>query len=160
MEIRPLEEAFRDWAVDLVALHFGSARIVSRGVLHDASSLSGLVALRDLQPVGLLLYRLDAGDCELVLLVSVQPCQGVGTALLQACHNRAVEAGCQRLWLVTTNDNLHAQDFYTARGLRQSAVYLGAVRQSRQLKPEIPLFGQDGTLIEDEIEFELPLARA
>ncbi len=34
------------------------------------------------------------------------------------------------------------------------------MREARRLKPEIPEFGEDGTPIEDEIEFELNLEGA
>ncbi|MDZ4064196.1 MAG: GNAT family N-acetyltransferase, partial [Coriobacteriia bacterium] len=68
-------------------------------------------------------------------------------------------AGCLRMWLVTTNDNRTAQDFYRKRGWAQSAVYPGAVREARILKPEIPLVGEQGTPIEDEIEFECAISR-
>jgi len=36
-------------------------------------------------------------------------------------------------------------------------VHRGAVAAARALKPEIPLIGDDGILIRDEIELELPL---
>jgi ribosomal protein S18 acetylase RimI-like enzyme len=42
---------------------------------------------------------------------------GVGRALLDAVREEAVEAGCRRLWLVTTNDNTHALRFFQRWGL-------------------------------------------
>ena len=45
MLVRALLEAERSWAAALVAEHFGSATVVSRGVLHDTCSLPGLIAL-------------------------------------------------------------------------------------------------------------------
>ena len=49
--------------------------------------------------------------CEVVTLNSLQPGRGVGTALLDAVAQAATAAGCERLWLVTTNDNLAALCF-------------------------------------------------
>ena len=66
-------------------------------------------------------------------------------------------AGCRRAWLVTTNDNRPAIDFYRALGWRLAAVHVGAIAASRRLKPEIPARGVDDVPIEDEWEFELLL---
>jgi hypothetical protein len=88
------------------------------------------------------------------------PGQGVGTALIEAVKVAAIEAGCRRLWLMTTNDNLHALGFYQRRGFRLVAVYPGAVDAARLLKPEIPLLGNDGIPIRDEIELEIALFAA
>lgn len=73
----------------------------------------------------------------------------------------ARRAGCTRLWLVTTNDNLDALRFYQRRGFRLSRLRPGAVDLSRQtLKPEIPEVGTFGIAIRDELELELDLGTA
>ncbi|HEX7715028.1 MAG TPA: GNAT family N-acetyltransferase, partial [Bacillota bacterium] len=64
---------------------------------------------------------------------------------------------CQRLWLITTNDNLAAIRFYQLRGFVLVALHRDAIAQSRKLKPEIPLRGIDGIPIRDEIELEVVL---
>ena len=43
---------------------------------------------------------------------------GAGTALLEAIERVARDAGCTRLWLITTNDNVDALRFYQRRGFR------------------------------------------
>ena len=136
---------------------FGSTRVVSRGVLHNTLSLPGLVAEEGSTPVGIALYRIDQDQCEVVVLLSKRSRQGIGTRLMQAVQDLATEAACKRLWLITTNDNLGAMAFYKAIGMRLVAVHRGAIRESRKLKPEIPLIGNNGVPIEDEIEFELGL---
>ena len=70
----------------------------------------------------------------------------------------AREAGCTRLWLVTTNDNDRALGFYRAQGFDVVAVHDGAVDASRRLKPSIPLVNGAGVPIEDEIEMERRLS--
>ena len=85
--------------------------------------------------------------------------QGIGTALLETVKQVALEAGCRRLWLIVTNDNLPALRFYQKRGFHLAAVYPNALEASRRLKPEIPLFGLDGIPLRDEIELELTLQR-
>lgn len=104
-------------------------------------------------------YRLAAGDCELVLLEAFERGHGTGTALLDAVVEQARAAGARRLWLVTTNDNVDALGFYQRRGLHLVPLWPDAVTQARTLlKPEIPLIGDHGIAIRDEIELELPLA--
>jgi len=79
----------------------------------------------------------------------------VGTALLEAVERLARAAGCEHLWLVTTNDNIDAIRFYQRRGFRIAAVNADAVTESRRkLKPGIPEIGAYNIPIRDEIEFE------
>lgn len=159
LEIRSLESSDREWSDALVARHFGSPHIVSRDRLHDASALPGLVALHQGCPVGLLLHRVEGHECELVALVSERPREGIATSLVRALVDRLRESGCIRAWLVTTNDNSAAQSFYESLGWRLAAVHRGAVTRARDLKPEIPPFGENGVAIEDELEYELDVSR-
>ena len=59
--------------------------------------------------------------------------------------------------MVTTNDNIVAIAFYQRVGFDLCAFYKHGVRQSRRLKPSIPLLDSVGVPIEHEIEFELLL---
>jgi GNAT superfamily N-acetyltransferase len=138
----------------VVSEHFGSPEIVSRGVLHDTRGLPGFVAEVDSKLAGFIQYRIEDNQCEVVVLISVIYRRGVGRGLLCATESIARQAGCDRLWLITTNNNEGAIGFYRALGWRQVAIYQGAVRESRKIKPEIPLCDEEGTAIEDEIEFE------
>ena len=83
---------------------------------------------------------------------------GVGSALLAEAGRIARAAGCTRLWLITTNDNVDALRFYQRRGFRLTQVYAGAVDDARaRLKPQIPETGDYGIPLRDEIELELRL---
>ena len=156
MKIRGIHPADRSWIEQVISKHFVTPQLVSRGVAHDSKSLPGLVAELDGTRAGLLLYRIHKNQCEVVAVVSVVQRRGIGRALLDAIQSIAREAACKRLWLITTNDNRDAIGFYEALGWRKVAVHRGGVNKSRQLKPEIPKYGSDGTPIEDEIEFEFP----
>ncbi len=79
---------------------------------------------------------------------------GVGSLLIESVEDVAREAGCTRLWLITTNDNDRALGFYRANGFDVVAVHEGAVDASRKLKPSIPLVNEAGVPIQDEIEME------
>lgn len=155
--VRRLADDDRPWANGLVVERWGSTCMVTRGVVHDLTRLPGLVAWLGQERVGLLLYRPGSDAWEIVSLDSVLSAQGVGTALLDAVRQLAQAAGCRRLWLITTNDNLPALRFYQKRGFHLVAVYPDAVANARRLKPEIPLVGLDGIPLRDELELELVL---
>jgi GNAT superfamily N-acetyltransferase len=157
LKVRPVVPEDRRWVCRAVSEVFVSPRIVSRGVVHHAEDLPGFLGEDGGEPVGLLLYHMGAGECEVVVLLSLRERQGVATMLLAEVEQAARAAGCDRLWLVTTNDNQHAVAFYSKRGWCQIAVHRGAVTEARRLKPEIPELGTDGVPMRDEIEFELIL---
>ncbi len=157
VHIRDMIPSDQEWAESLVAREFASTRVVSRGRLHHVRELPGLVAEQSGGPVGLLQYLIEDRSCEVVILVAEVRRQGIGTRLIQAVRMLAAAAGCRRLWLVTTNDNLPAMACYRKAGWAQVAVHRGAVRQSRLLKPEIPERSSAGIPIEDEIEFAIEL---
>jgi GNAT superfamily N-acetyltransferase len=158
LTVRPLAGGDSEWASSLVAAHFGSVKVVSRGVLHDTHRLPGLVVEQAGVPVGILQYRVDGRSCEIVTLVAAVLRRGIGGALLRAIVEVAHRKDCNRTWLVTTNDNTPAQAFYRAMGWRKVTVHRGATAEARRLKPEIPKTGWAGIPIEDEVEFEFRLA--
>lgn len=147
----------RAWISSHSASLFGAAVVVSRGRLHEPASLPALLARRDGQWVGLATYDVTDQQCELVTIDALVPWQGVGTALLAEVERCARAAGCRRLWLITTNDNLDALQFYQRRGFTLSAVYPNALEESRRLKPSIPRVGQRGIPLRDELELEKTL---
>lgn len=127
-----------------------------RGELHDVLALPGFVAEEDGTPRGIATYRREGHECELAFVEAFEPRRGVGTELLDAVRRAA--AGCERIWLVTTNDNLDALRFYQRRGFRLVALRPGAVDEAREaLKPGIGCVGSYGIPIRDELELELSL---
>jgi GNAT superfamily N-acetyltransferase len=152
--IRPYEESDRPWARALLSDRWGSVRIVTRGSIHQADRLPGFVAEGAGRRLGLLTYCIESDACEVVSLDSLKEGQGIGRALLQAVEEFARRSGCRRLWLITTNDNRRVIEFYQRQGFTVAAIHRGAITQSRQLKPEIPMHNPEGVPIEDEWEFE------
>lgn len=140
-----------------VQQRWGATQVVVHNTIYETSALPGFVAIEDGQWVGLLLYQLREHACEIVSLDSLQVGSGCGTALLETVKSFALQAGCSRLWLVTTNDNIEALRFYQRRAFTLSALHRGAVTEARKQKPEIPLYGNHGIPLRDEIELELPL---
>ena len=95
----------------------------------------------------------DRPIAELVAINAFDRHQGVGTALLNSIV-RSV-AGCERLRLTATNDNVDAIRFYQRRGFRLTALRLGAVDVARLRKPSIPTLGEYGIPIRDELDLML-----
>ncbi len=112
--------------------------VITRGKAYDPTAYPGFIA-KDKQglPQGLVTYRIEAGECEILSLDSLSGGYGIG--LVKAVKLAALEAGCWRLWLITTNDNLSAMRFYQKVGFQMAAVHRNALAVSRLLKPSIPL---------------------
>jgi ribosomal protein S18 acetylase RimI-like enzyme len=154
--VRPFREGDREWVRETLRELWGET-VVSRGAVHDPTALPGFVAEEGGERVGLLTYRVDGADCEVVTIDAFPEGAGAGTALLDAAARAARDAGCGRVWLITTNDNLRALRFYQRRGFRLVAVHPDALERSRELKPSIPDIGLDGIPLRDELELELRL---
>jgi GNAT superfamily N-acetyltransferase len=155
--IRPLTTDDPEWVSQFISRRWGTKRVIAHGTIYYPHKLPGFVALEDNQAIGLLTYQLDQSSCEIVTLDSTRPDQGIGTALINAVLEAARRSGCERVWLITTNDNLNALRFYQKRGFELVAVHRHAVDEARRIKPEIPLVGANGIPVRDEIELELPL---
>ncbi len=157
--ILEIEEKDREWIRAIMAGTWGSSIIISRGKKHLADRYPGFIAKRNNRNCGFAVYEIIEGQCELVAMRSLMEGEGIGTLLLKAVEEKALQKRCRRLWLVTTNDNIPALEFYGKRGFRQVAVHKDAVTGYRKLKPEIPLYGHGGIPIRDEIELEIDLGR-
>ena len=113
--------------------------------------------MNDGEKVGLVTYNIVDESCEIVTLNSTHPSSGVGTALIEAVGDIAIKSACKRLWLITTNDNMNALGFYQKQGFVLIAIHRNALKLSRKLKPEIPMIGDQGVPLRDEIELEMML---
>ncbi len=158
VEVRPVADDERSLLVELVQKEWGTIEIISRGEVHDLSRCPALFCLEGDRVIGLATYSIRGPSCELLTLDAFEPRRGIGSRLLTGVADQARAAGCGRLWLITTNDNLDAIRFYQRREMRLVAVHPGAVDEARKRKPEIPLIGNYGIAIRDELEFELELS--
>jgi ribosomal protein S18 acetylase RimI-like enzyme len=149
-EHRPAIESFlRDW---------NALRVARRGVVVDSLDHPAVMASSEHELIGVATYVIAGDDCELLTLHSATRLMGIGSALLTAVLGIARDAGCRRLWVVTTNDNVDALRFYQRRGFRLVLLRAGAVDRSREtLKPEIPTLGAHGIPLRDELELEMTL---
>lgn len=149
-EDRPRVEAFLD--------RHGSSRVARLGELLRPIDQQVLIAEDRGLLAGVLTYTLSEEICEVLSIHAAQRWRGTGTELLAELERIAYEAGCARVTLITTNDNVDALRFYQRRGYRLLRLHPGAVDDSRaRLKPEIPEMGEYGIPLRDEIELEKPL---
>jgi ribosomal protein S18 acetylase RimI-like enzyme len=134
-----------EWSGDTMIVH---------GEVFRPEQLAGFVAD---DWAGVVTYIVRHNACEIVSLNSLQPNEGVGTALLEAVVEEARRHACRRVFISTTNDNLRALGFYQRRGFAIAAVRPGALEETRRRKPAIPLVGENGIPLCDEIELEMAL---
>jgi len=153
--IRPLGSQDSASALEMVRA-WGAYFVLSRGRKIYAAELPGFCAVAPAgERQGLATYELVGAECQLVTLHAIRRYSGIGTSPPAAVRDAAAGAGCRRLWLITTNDNLDAIRFYQRRGFVLTAVYPDAIAESRKLKPQIPRIGNYGIPIRDELLFTL-----
>jgi N-acetylglutamate synthase-like GNAT family acetyltransferase len=154
MRVRQREHADRR-AIETFLARWNSLRVARLGALEQPLDHRALIAEEDGRIVGVLSYVVDGACCEVLTLHVDVRGRGVGTALIAEVKRVATHAGCTRLWLITTNDNVDALRFYQRRGFRLAALHRGAVDDSRvRLKPEIPEVGDYQIPLRDELELE------
>jgi ribosomal protein S18 acetylase RimI-like enzyme len=139
--------------------NWGDEFVIAHGVIYHPDTLDGFFAFDAGEWIGEITFHFSGNDCEIVSLDSLRQGQGIGTLLIDKAVEEASARGCQRIFLITTNDNLNALGFYQKRGFELVAVHRGAVNESRKVKPGIPLIGNDGIPLRDEIELEMSLPR-
>lgn len=155
--IRPVSAIDKEWVRERMIEEWAAEFIIVHGESFHPADLPGFVAEQDGERIGLLTYRIDGNECEVMTLNSWVTDKGVGTALMEAAKQAGKDAGCNRLYLVTTNNNLHALRFYQKRGFVISAIRMNALAETRNIKPGIPLVDEDGIPIRDEIELDMHL---
>jgi N-acetylglutamate synthase-like GNAT family acetyltransferase len=153
-KLRKTTEQDQQWIEKLFEEHWAGDCVVTCGRIHKCNELSGLIAERNDRPVGLITFNVEDNAMEITSLNSLVENQGTGTALVERVVELAKSQNIQRLWLVTTNDNLNALCFYQKRGFQIKAVHNDALALARKLKPGIPLKGSHGIPLRDEIELQ------
>lgn len=130
------------WLSDTMIISSGDYRF---------DDLSGVVALADDKLVGLITYAVHGNALSIVSVNSVLPHHNVGKTLMQAAEDKALAAHLTKIDVFTTNDNLLALRFYQRLGYRMTKVLRGSIDLARERKPEIPLVGENGIPVHDEV---------
>ena len=156
--IRPTDEDDRSFIREFITHRWHAEAVIAHGIIFYPAELPGYIAQKGKEIIGLVTYCIELQECEIITLDSIKEGQGVGSELLEAVKQAAIQHGCTGLTLITTNDNLDALRFYQKHGFKIRAVFLDAILKSRELKPSIPLLGSNGIPIRDEIRLEMRLA--
>jgi hypothetical protein len=146
VSVRALSPSDLPWAERLLDDCLGGRLQARLDELIDVLSFPGLVAEDDESRRGLLTYRDDSTSVEIASICSELP--GAGRALIDALKSRFPT---MPIWLVTTNDNLRALRTYQRQGFALTELHRGAVTRARNLKPDIPLIGENKIPIRDEL---------
>jgi GNAT superfamily N-acetyltransferase len=154
IQIFPIQRVDRLWINEISKMTWGSRVIVSRGKVYDLNSLDGFIASIDNRKIGFIIYNVENDQWEIMALLTIIDNVGIGTKLVKYIEKFALEKQCRRIWLIATNDNVDALRFYQKKGYTIKIIHAGAIEQSRKLKPEIPLEGNHGIIVRDEIELE------
>lgn len=153
MKMYTTDDLPKNKIIDFFKLHWGSSEMVISSGVYDCSKLDGFAVVNgEDEIIGLITYIMKDNECEIISLDSIEEGKGIGTSLVREVEKLALKEKCKLLKLVTTNDNLQALKFYQKRGFILSQIFLNAVEKARKIKPEIPLMGNDGIPIRDEIE--------
>lgn len=160
IQVRRVESSDLEFVREELTRHWGGPQIWSLGRRYQADELPGFVAVAGGERVGLVTFDILSGGylAEVVTLSSRREGEGIGARLLRAATESAREAGCDRIFLTTTNDNIRAIGFYQLQGWSLAALHKGNVDEARKRHPYIPRVGQSGIAIRDEIELALWLA--
>jgi GNAT superfamily N-acetyltransferase len=148
----------KEWVRRFTIENWGADMIVAHKARYWPAECRGFAAFDQNRVVGLLTYVMDALACEIITINSLEEGIGIGSELIDLVWNEALKAGCKRLYLVTTNNNMKALRFYQKRGFHLCALHVGSVDEARKIKPEIPLMDTtEGIEIHDELELEIIL---
>ncbi|WP_400245021.1 GNAT family N-acetyltransferase [Niallia sp. JL1B1071] len=152
MNITAITETNRENVRSFFQSHWGSTEMVLSTGIYDCSALDGCIAWnKEGEMIGLITYILRDTECEIISLDSVDEGKGVGTRLLHTVEQTAKQVPCNQVKIITTNDNVLALKFYQKRGYYLSELLVDAVKKARKIKPEIPLLGNHGIPIRDEV---------
>ena len=139
--------------------HWDAEFVVAHGTIFQPENVSGFIALDGNEWIGLVTYTFLDTDCEIVSIdtLRVRENEGIGTALIEKVVEEAKANQCRRVHLSATNDNLRGLGFYQKRGFQLCALRVNAMEEARNLKPGIPLIGENGIPLRDEIDLEMML---
>ena len=157
MQIQQINQMNRKTVNEFILKQWYSMVMVIHGESISLENADGWFAFEDEVIIGLITYRIVNSEMEILSLDSLREKNGIGTALINKAIEVAKNKECTRIKLITTNDNLSALRFYQKRGFEMVRLYRNAVEESRIVKPQIPLTGEDGIPIRHEIELEMNL---
>lgn len=157
MVIKSITPKYQEAVNKILRKEWNCPPSISRGMSIDTTKLPGFISLSGERINGVITYNIINFECEIVTLNSFDENKGIGTRLINEVLAVAIENKCNKIWLITTNDDIDAIRFYQKKGFDLTAVHINAMDISRKIKPSIPLIGMHNIPIKHEFEFEIKL---
>jgi Acetyltransferases len=155
MLIQPINEEYREEVNRILKNEWAAPIVITKGNKIDTSILPGFLFIENDIVKGVITFQILEKQCEIVTLNSLEENKGIGTILINAVIETSRKKNCERVFLITTNDNTDAIRFYQRKGFDLAAVHINAMEVSRKLKPSIPMLGMNNIPIKHELEFEI-----
>ena len=156
-EIEKITENDRVLVNNFLIDNWYSTDISVRGKIIDGTKLAGFFLQENNEIIGIVTYAFFGNVCEIVSLDSKRENAGIGSELLKKVEKIAKDNNCEKMRLITTNDNIRALQFYQKRGYYLTKIYQNAMDEVRKVKPSVPLIGENDIPLRDEIELEKKL---
>lgn len=157
LQFRECTQADAAFVTKIMDEYWGGEPLLIRDKNYYPSKLPGIIAENGTKLAGFIFYEIQKRDCEIVVFEVFDKWKGTGTALIELLRVIAKKQSCERIFLMTHNDNLDALRFYQRRGFSISGIRLNSMARARKIKPSIPLIGDYNIPIRDEIDLEMPL---
>jgi len=157
LDIRSISPQNRQQINYFISSHWFSTNMVVRGKIVDMTILDGFAIYENETIIGLITYKINDNECEIMSIDSLKENQGIGTGLVNKVIQIATKVKCTKIKLITTNDNINAIRFYQKRGFDMVRIYHNALEIARKIKPSIPVVGKFNIPLKHEIEFEMNL---
>ncbi len=156
-EIRGQEE--QEMLVSFVKEMGGSESIRTGGKTFNLRNLRAYMSAERKSVAGILAFAHDfeTDDCQIIAFYSRFRNHGLGSELLDAMIQKAIQLECARLNVFLTNDQTRTLRFFQRRGFQICDLRLNSVDEARELDPKIPLYGEDSIEMRHELGLEMVL---
>ncbi|MCH3963353.1 MAG: GNAT family N-acetyltransferase [Clostridium sp.] len=97
MDIKLICDKNRQKINEFIRNNWFSTDMVVRGKIIDMTTLNGFVMYDNEIIVGLVTYKIENCECEIIFLDSLRENRGIGTTLLKNAIQAAVKQKCRKL---------------------------------------------------------------
>lgn len=155
VDIRPTGPEDTAWMLEFIKERWSTYHLYARGREHNVAELKGFAAVRGEEILGLATYQIQDRECEILSVNSLVEGLGFGTELLKSIAQASAAAGCKRISVVVTNDNINGLRFFQTRGFILAKLNRNIAESYRDLDADYPTRGQENIPVRDELELEI-----
>jgi len=154
MLITSINRTNRHVVNEVILNTYGSSIMQTKDKSHILNSLPGFIVIKNSQILGIALYDIAQKSYEIVAMTSFISNTGIGSMLLQKSIETAHHKECEKIWLVTTNDDLESLSFFQKRKFELVKIHRHSITRLREESEEetIPIIGNHGIPLKHELE--------